>query len=132
VSERLHPADLQQLADLLAPRIAEELAARAHPSQPSRAESTLVSAATLAERLGVERSWVYEHAADLGGRRLGRGSKPPLRFNVETALAALPSCSAGRMPATSPGRSAEPNQRARRRPRSGTGADLLPIEGSAR
>jgi hypothetical protein len=51
----------------------------------------LVDAATLAAELGVERSWVYEHADEMHPVRLGKGSKPRLRFDllaVRTALAA--------------------------------------------
>jgi hypothetical protein len=45
----------------------------------------LVDAATLAAQLGVERSWVYTHRAELGAIQLGSGSKPRLRFDVEVA-----------------------------------------------
>lgn len=50
-----------------------------------RAESTgsptgLVDAVTLANELGVERDWVYSHAADLGAIRLG-GPRGRLRFD---------------------------------------------------
>jgi hypothetical protein len=49
----------------------------------------LVDAATLAAELGITRSWVYQHRDELGAVRLGTGSKPRLRFNVEVARAAL-------------------------------------------
>lgn len=49
----------------------------------------LVDAATLASELGVDRSWVYAHRDELGAVRLGSGSKPRLRFNVQVARAAL-------------------------------------------
>jgi|GEM_PF-6166708 hypothetical protein len=49
----------------------------------------LVSAATLAGELGVDRSWVYAHRDELGVVRLGSGSKPRLRFDVQAARAAL-------------------------------------------
>jgi hypothetical protein len=41
----------------------------------------LVDAATLAIELGVERSWIYEHAAVLRPIRLGNGPKARLRFD---------------------------------------------------
>jgi hypothetical protein len=56
-------------------------------SAPSRGR--LVDAATLASELGVDRSWVYAHGNELGAVRLGAGSKPRLRFDVEFARAAM-------------------------------------------
>jgi hypothetical protein len=49
----------------------------------------LVDAATLAGELGVDRSWVYTHRDELGAVRLGSGSKPRLRFDVQVARAFL-------------------------------------------
>jgi hypothetical protein len=49
----------------------------------------LVDAATLAGELGVDRSWVYSHRDELGAIRLGSGSKPRLRFDVQIVRAAL-------------------------------------------
>jgi hypothetical protein len=51
----------------------------------------LVDAATLAGELGVDRSWVYAHRDALGVVRLGSGSKPRLRFDLQVARAALAS-----------------------------------------
>ncbi len=42
-----------------------------------------VDAATIAERLGVSRDYVYSRADELGGRRLGAGPKARLRFRIE-------------------------------------------------
>jgi hypothetical protein len=52
-------------------------------------ERRLVTAGELAERLGVERSWVYANARRLGGVRLGDGPRAQLRFDVDLALSAL-------------------------------------------
>jgi hypothetical protein len=49
----------------------------------------LVDAATLAAELGVTRSWIYEHRDELGVVRLGTGTKPRLRFDVDTARRTL-------------------------------------------
>jgi hypothetical protein len=49
----------------------------------------LVDAATLAGALGMDRSYVYVHAEELGAVRLGGGSKPRLRFDLETASKAM-------------------------------------------
>src|SRR5680860_1495753 len=43
----------------------------------------LVDAAELARRFGIERSWVYTHAIELGAIRLGNGTNPRLRFAPE-------------------------------------------------
>ena len=39
-----------------------------------------LDAQEVAERLGVSREWVYEHADELGARRIGNGRRPRLRF----------------------------------------------------
>jgi hypothetical protein len=49
---------------------------------PQTASTGLVDAATLAELLGVERNWVYAHAKQLGGIRLG-GPRGRLRFDLQ-------------------------------------------------
>ena len=63
-----------RVADLLAPRLADPTAS---------VTGKLLSAAEVSERWGVERSWVYEHASDLGAIRLGAGARPRLRFPAE-------------------------------------------------
>jgi hypothetical protein len=66
---------------------AEDIEAIAHrvaqlvSAQPSGV--VYVDARGLAERLGVERSWVYAHARELGGVRLGEGPRARLRFDIE-------------------------------------------------
>lgn len=47
-----------------------------------------VDAATLATHLGVTRGFIYEHAQQLGGVRLGNGPRPRLRFDLRHALEA--------------------------------------------
>ena len=78
---RLEPDQLADLARLIA---AELSASTAAPSAPVG----LVSAATLAPMLGVSRSWIYEHAGELGAVRLG-GARGRLRFDPDAARAAL-------------------------------------------
>ena len=51
--------------------------------------SELVDAAELARRLGIERSWVYTHAIELGAVKLGSGAKPRLRFDPQVAARVL-------------------------------------------
>lgn len=47
-----------------------------------------VDAATLATHLGVTRGFIYEHAQQLGGIRIGNGPRPRLRFDLHHALEA--------------------------------------------
>lgn len=72
---RLAPESVEAVAR----RLAELLADRAGPSAPRR----LLTAAEVSEWWGVERSWVYAHADELGARRLGAGQRPRLRFDPD-------------------------------------------------
>jgi len=95
----------------------------------SQARAGLVDAAAVADYLGVERGWVYEHAGELRARRLGSGPRARLRFSLADVDAALTSCVTGRE--SEPPR--EPVAAAiRRRPGPaglGTRVELLPIRG---
>jgi hypothetical protein len=114
----------QLLADSIAERVGALLSA-----EP--AHHPLVDAATVATALGVSRDCVYTHAAELGGERIGSGPRGRLRFDLDRALTAWTSRSEsgrsrqGKVPAQ--GRI---SHRARS-PRMGSGAELLPIRGSA-
>jgi hypothetical protein len=86
----------------------------------------LVDAAELARRFGIERSWVYSHAIELGAVKLGDGPKPRLRFDPEVAARVLRTVgegSAADPPARSGERAGQP-QRGR-----GSEVRLLPIRG---
>jgi hypothetical protein len=63
--------------------------ADAVPQDPARARGPLVDAAALAAELGTSRDFIYEHAAELGALRLGRGPRARLRFDPAVARAAL-------------------------------------------
>jgi hypothetical protein len=65
-----------ELVEAIARRVAELLVGADLP-EPSR----LVDAAAVARELGVERDWVYNHARQLGGVRLG-GPRGRLRFDL--------------------------------------------------
>lgn len=67
------------LADAVADRVAYLLSSRPQ-------SVNLVDAATVAEALSVSRDWVYAHAAELGGRRIGRGNRGRLRFDLGYVL----------------------------------------------
>ena len=53
--------------------------------------SELIDAGELARQLGVSRGTVYEKADSLGVIRIGRGSKPRLRFDPEVVAERLQS-----------------------------------------
>ena len=85
----------------------------------------LVDAAELARQLGIERSWVYSHAIELGAVKLGHGPKPRLRFDPEVAarmLRRVGEGSAADPPARSGKRASQPRGSEGR-------VELLPIRG---
>jgi hypothetical protein len=93
----------------------------------SRARTCL---AELAARLGVRRSFVYEHADELGAYRLGSGPRARLRFDFAEVLRRT-SCSVSRRsrrPISAPKALTRPG----RRQRMGTTVELLPIRASWR
>lgn len=73
-----------QTIEAVARRVVELLERRGLSSR-----TELVDAAELARRLGIERSWVYTHAIELGAVKLGSGRKPRLRFDPEIAARVL-------------------------------------------
>ncbi len=83
-------ATLEQLADLVARRVIEQLA--------TSSSERLVDAGEIARRYGITRSWAYEHADELGALRLGHGSRPRLRFSLEAVERYLATVS-GQQPA---------------------------------
>lgn len=107
--------------------VAERVAALLRPQVPGVAP--LVDAARVAEALGVSRDTVYDHAAQLGGQRIGDGERPRWRFDLEQALAAWSdrSSSEGSQGATSPASTGR--SRRRRQSGKGSGRRLLPIHG---
>ena len=73
----------------LSPRAIEAIATRViellheHPQQPQHPDS-LIDVAELARQTGLSRTWIYEHARELGAIRLGDGPRARLRFNPDT------------------------------------------------
>jgi excisionase family DNA binding protein len=88
-----------------------------------------VSAQEVADYLGCSRDYVYEHAVELGARRLGTGPKARLRFSLEDVEAAITWAAGRESVLPESGMVERSNQRRRRMPM-GTGVDLLPIRGS--
>jgi hypothetical protein len=126
---RAEPADydddaLDRLADLLVDR----LAARLGGLIPERVEP-LVDAVEIARLFGRTRSWVYEHAGELGAVRLGSGPRPRLGFSLGRVAAHFEQASEP-TPLAVP-RSAPPRRARRRRAdRTASGAELLRVRGN--
>lgn len=62
---------LEQLADLVAERVAARLNGQAHAPAPAAPEP-LLTAAAVAKQLHTSARWVYDHTEELGGKRLTR------------------------------------------------------------
>jgi hypothetical protein len=114
---------LTQRERLLAAAIAEHLAELLH----DRTHVRLVDAATLATALGVSRDFVYAHASELGGERIGSGPRGRLRFDLNRARAACAPAPASKEPSEPP---TATSKRRRRKPTGGA-TRLLPIRGTA-
>jgi hypothetical protein len=112
---RLDPETVEKIAR----RVVELLEAR------GLQQRELVDAAELAKRFGIERSWVYSHAIELGAVKLGRGAKPRLRFDPEVAARVLQRV--GEEPAADP--PARSGKRAGQPQGSEGRVELLPIRG---
>jgi len=90
-----------------------------HPAQPA---AGMLTAAQVAARFNVDRSWVYAHAEELGVVRLGDGPRPRLRFDpaiVSQRLVATRGRTSRALPsiALGPGVSLLPIKQSRRRRR---------------
>ncbi len=85
----LHSPDtLPRLDGAYVEAIAQHVARLIRDDAREEAGRRLVDAATLASELGVERSWVYEHADELHcSSGSGPDPKARLRFNVLTVRA---------------------------------------------
>jgi hypothetical protein len=102
----LPDAELRRLARF----IAKELEALQGLQPP------LLTAAEVAEQYGLGCGWVYKHAHELGGQRMGNGPKARLRFRARDVQARLSELQAGGDETPRPGPSG------RRQP-----VELLPI-----
>jgi hypothetical protein len=74
---KLTPSEI----DAIVGRVAELLQSR-RAARPARPQPRMVTAAEVARWCGVERSWVYAHAEELGARKIGAGERPRLRFDL--------------------------------------------------
>ena len=69
-----------QLVDPLAQRLLDLLKDQGILATDRRPAAEWIDATEMARRLGVTRTWVYEHAVELGAVRIGEGPRPRLRF----------------------------------------------------
>lgn len=89
----LEREQLGDLAELVAERIVELL-----DRHVARETSGLATAAEVAQRLGVRKSWVYANQERLGAIRLSAGPRARLRFDLERVRLAV----AGQLPGNAP------------------------------
>lgn len=74
---------VDRLGDALVERVVEALRAEAINARSLPEPAAWLDAREAANRLGVTREWVYEHANELGAARIGNGPRPRLRFPAE-------------------------------------------------
>lgn len=106
---------LNALALLVERTVTERLA-----EQDARdATSFNATAEDIAHMYGVTAAWVREHSEALGGRRIGSGSKPRHRFNVDVVAERLAARRGSAKPA--------PQRPTRRRAKASRQADAPPL-----
>lgn len=116
----LDPTVIEEIADRLSEAIVQrvlEVIRAEGLIPPGHATTPWLDAKDVAELLGVERDWAYEHADELGASRIGNGPRPRLRFPPQIL--------------DSPDRSSTSTEAARQptKPRSKP-SGLIPIHGS--
>jgi hypothetical protein len=94
----------------------------------SSARARLLTAAEVAELVGLSRDAVYRRANEFGAVRVGSGPKARLRFDPETVTAALGTCSTGRE-SEPPDRPPRQGSRPRLVTAGGQAFPLLPVRG---
>lgn len=76
--------------DALATRLAELLGGPFQEPAPAvQGPKTMLSAAEVSRQWSISRRWVYDHAEELGARRLGTGTRPRLRFDPDEVAARI-------------------------------------------
>jgi hypothetical protein len=135
MTERVISAIVERTAGRVVELLDERVTATA-PAEPAADPVELLTAAQLADALGVHRQTVYQRAVELGGERVGSGPLARWRFSLETARAAM-ACYAGersQTPATgvngSPEAGSDPAPRADPAPRRRRSPNGLPPAGS--
>lgn len=77
---KLTPGEIEAIVSRVGELLRSKAGGRPAPPQPG---PRLVTAAEVAQWCGVERSWVYAHAEQLGARKIGTGERPRLRFDLD-------------------------------------------------
>jgi len=77
---KLTPGEVEAIVSRVGEILRSKVGGR--PAAP-RPGPRLVTAAEVARWCGVERSWVYAHAEQLGARKIGTGERPRLRFDLD-------------------------------------------------
>ncbi len=93
---KLTPGEIEAIVSRVGELLRSKAGGRPAPPQPG---PRLVTAAEVAQWCGVERSWVYAHAEQLGARKIGTGQRPRLRFDLDEVserIAALNDSQSGR------------------------------------
>lgn len=78
-ADELHLAP--ETIEAVAQRVAELVAAVHSEAPEDRPER--ITAEEVSRWWGISRRWVYDHAEELGARRMGSGRRPRLRFDPE-------------------------------------------------
>jgi hypothetical protein len=104
-------AALEALADRIADKVVQRLAA------PTPECAHLVDAADAAAILGVSRDYIYRHATELDGVRVGNGMRPRWRFDPARLLARGSALESPTLP----------RKTKARRHKAGKAVELLPI-----
>jgi hypothetical protein len=95
VAVDLTPQTIEQIAT----RVATLIRRQQQNQQQGQKEPGMVTVSQLASYLKLNAAWVYEHADELGAIRIGSGPKARIRFDFQTAKAALKKLQATREPA---------------------------------
>jgi hypothetical protein len=131
------PQAIEQIAQRVAQLLRHELEPTDATDEPTpvlnplELKPPLVDAATVAVALGVSRVFVYDHAYELGGRRIGNGPRGRLRFDLDEARKGWSGHSINKESQAPKQSVTSGNPRRSRRRRSGSSLDLLPIRGTA-
>jgi hypothetical protein len=121
----LSPDAIEQVAQRVAQLLRHEQPPPTEVEEDARtAPARLLTAEQLARHLGLNRAWVYDHAAELGAIQLGDGPRPRLRFDAQLAAQALQARRRRNEPTTTSG---QPRPRPTRRRRTPSTVPLLPV-----
>jgi hypothetical protein len=74
---------VERIGDAIVERVVKAITAEGLDARLTPKPKVWLDAREAANRLGVTREWVYEHANELGATRIGSGPRPRLRFPAE-------------------------------------------------